>query len=95
MAEEGPRALYKGGPARVLRSSPQFGVTMVAYEQFKKLAPFPEPDTIRDAIVPTSEVVHRTRARNALRGKPLVRWFSTPPLEHRKLTKWDVPFFQL
>ncbi len=42
---------------------------MVAYEQFKKLAPFPEPDTVRDAIAPTSEVVHRTRARNALRGE--------------------------
>lgn len=26
LAEEGPRALFKGGPARVLRSSPQFGV---------------------------------------------------------------------
>lgn len=24
--EEGGRALFKGGPARVLRSSPQFGV---------------------------------------------------------------------
>jgi len=70
VAEEGPRALYKGGPARVLRSSPQFGVTMVAYEQFKKVAPFPEPDMVRDAIIPTSEAVHRTRARNALRGKP-------------------------
>lgn len=49
---------------------------MVAYEQFKKLAPFPEPDTIRDAIVPTSEVVHRTRARNALRGKSATGWIT-------------------
>lgn len=31
-AEEGFSALFKGGPARVLRSSPQFGVTLVAYE---------------------------------------------------------------
>lgn len=32
MAEEGPRAFFKGSLARVLRSSPQFGATMVAYE---------------------------------------------------------------
>lgn len=32
MAEEGPRALFKGSLARVLRSSPQFGATLVAYE---------------------------------------------------------------
>ena len=34
-AEEGFGALFKGGPARVLRSSPQFGVTLVAYEVCK------------------------------------------------------------
>ncbi len=34
--EEGFRALYKGGPARVLRSSPQFGFTLLAYEELKK-----------------------------------------------------------
>ncbi len=27
--EEGFRALFKGGPARVLRSSPQFGFTLL------------------------------------------------------------------
>ena len=27
--EEGFRALYKGGPARVIRSSPQFGCTLL------------------------------------------------------------------
>lgn len=32
MAEEGPRAFLKGSLARVLRSSPQFGATLVAYE---------------------------------------------------------------
>lgn len=36
--EEGFRALFKGGPARVLRSSPQFGFTLLAYEQLKVLA---------------------------------------------------------
>lgn len=37
--EEGPRALFKGGPARILRSSPQFGVTLVSYEFLQKLLP--------------------------------------------------------
>lgn len=30
--EEGFKALFKGGPARVFRSSPQFAVTLAAYE---------------------------------------------------------------
>jgi solute carrier family 25 aspartate/glutamate transporter 12/13 len=32
MADEGPKAFFKGSMARVLRSSPQFGATLVAYE---------------------------------------------------------------
>ena len=32
LREEGPRALFKGGPARIFRSSPQFGATLAAYE---------------------------------------------------------------
>jgi hypothetical protein len=37
--EEGVAALFKGGPARVLRSSPQFGVTLVAYETLQNVFP--------------------------------------------------------
>ena len=32
VAAEGPAALYKGALMRVMRSSPQFGVTLVSYE---------------------------------------------------------------
>jgi solute carrier family 25 (mitochondrial aspartate/glutamate transporter), member 12/13 len=32
MKEEGPRAFFKGGLARIFRSSPQFGVTLASYE---------------------------------------------------------------
>lgn len=39
--EEGFSALFKGGPARIFRSSPQFGVTLMAYELFKDMVPFP------------------------------------------------------
>ncbi|KAL5285325.1 SLC25A12 family protein [Megaselia abdita] len=37
MVEEGPRAFWKGTAARVLRSSPQFGVTLVTYEIMQRL----------------------------------------------------------
>ena len=36
--EEGFKAFYKGGPARVIRSSPQFGFTLVAYEYLHKVS---------------------------------------------------------
>lgn len=35
--EEGFKALFKGGPARIIRSSPQFGFTLVAYEYLHKV----------------------------------------------------------
>ncbi|XP_062125955.1 calcium-binding mitochondrial carrier protein Aralar1 isoform X2 [Drosophila sulfurigaster albostrigata] len=37
MAEEGPRAFWKGTAARVCRSSPQFGVTLFTYELLQRL----------------------------------------------------------
>lgn len=37
MREEGPRAFWKGTIARVFRSSPQFGVTLVSYELLQRL----------------------------------------------------------
>ena len=40
MREEGPKAFFKGGPARVLRSSPQFGVTLAVYELLQTSFPF-------------------------------------------------------
>lgn len=36
MAEEGPKAFWKGTVARVCRSSPQFGVTLVTYELLQR-----------------------------------------------------------
>ncbi|KAM0756682.1 mitochondrial inner membrane protein [Meredithblackwellia eburnea MCA 4105] len=67
LKEEGFRALYKGGPARVLRSSPQFGVTLVAYENLKKAFPFPGPEASITDILPVQEDLSRVRARNALK----------------------------
>ena len=39
--EEGFKAFFKGGPARILRSSPQFGFTLAAYEVLSTLLPMP------------------------------------------------------
>lgn len=39
--EEGFRAFFKGGPARIFRSSPQFGFTLAAYEVLQSLIPYP------------------------------------------------------
>lgn len=39
--EEGFKAFFKGGPARILRSSPQFGFTLAAYEVLQNLLPMP------------------------------------------------------
>lgn len=39
--QEGFRAFFKGGPARILRSSPQFGFTLAGYELLQKLLPLP------------------------------------------------------
>jgi solute carrier family 25 (mitochondrial aspartate/glutamate transporter), member 12/13 len=39
--EEGFRAFFKGGPARIMRSSPQFGFTLAAYEVLQNLLPLP------------------------------------------------------
>jgi solute carrier family 25 aspartate/glutamate transporter 12/13 len=39
--EEGFKAFFKGGPARILRSSPQFGFTLAAYEVLQSLLPLP------------------------------------------------------
>lgn len=39
--QEGFKAFFKGGPARVLRSSPQFGFTLAGYEVLQKMLPLP------------------------------------------------------
>lgn len=71
LAEEGPRALFKGSLARVLRSSPQFGATLVAYEYLQALLPYPfegNGDEGRDAEGGRPwEDPARQHARNAMK----------------------------
>lgn len=40
MRDEGPTAFFKGGIARVVRSSPQFGFTLLSYELIQRFVPF-------------------------------------------------------
>ena len=40
-AQEGFRAFFKGGPARIMRSSPQFGFTLAGYEVLQNMLPMP------------------------------------------------------
>ena len=43
--EEGFKAFFKGGPARIMRSSPQFGFTLAGYEVLQGLLPLPGGET--------------------------------------------------
>lgn len=70
--EEGFRAFFKGGPARVLRSSPQFGCTLAAYEFLHRMIPLPgHGKTEAGHATPTAAAPEPTvkylRSRNALK----------------------------
>jgi len=68
--EEGFGALFKGGPARILRSSPQFGFTLLAYEYLHKYLPYPwedKPPQVQTVLTSRQEDMSRIRARNALK----------------------------
>jgi solute carrier family 25 aspartate/glutamate transporter 12/13 len=45
LKEEGFKAFFKGGPARIMRSSPQFGFTLAGYEVLQGLLPLPGSQT--------------------------------------------------
>ncbi|EFX01228.1 mitochondrial carrier protein [Grosmannia clavigera kw1407] len=71
--EEGFKAFFKGGPARILRSSPQFGFTLAAYEVLQTHLPYPGQSNKKNkelllsgagAVDASSPVI---RSRNALR----------------------------
>ncbi|TFK56855.1 mitochondrial carrier [Heliocybe sulcata] len=68
--EEGFRAFFKGGPARILRSSPQFGFTLLAYEYLQKFLPYPggqQTKAVETLLTSKPEDMSKIRARNALK----------------------------
>ncbi|KAI1138889.1 mitochondrial carrier [Hypoxylon sp. FL0543] len=77
MKEEGFRAFFKGGPARILRSSPQFGFTLAAYEVLQSILPFPgksKPEQVHTGVADVVGTIKEkdiatphARSRNALK----------------------------
>ncbi|KAK9458717.1 mitochondrial carrier domain-containing protein [Lipomyces oligophaga] len=74
MREEGFKAFFKGGPARIFRSSPQFGCTLAAYEFLQSLLPYHASGTTEAGhSVPSGQqrpVLHNVdfiRSRNAMK----------------------------
>ncbi|PVZ99974.1 hypothetical protein BB558_003997 [Smittium angustum] len=71
-AEEGLSAFMKGGVQRILRSSPQFGVTLLCYELFHKYLPLPDKvlgkDTSKEKVeLKSSESIGLLKAEKTLR----------------------------
>ena len=64
MKEEGFRAFFKGGPARIIRSSPQFGFTLAAYEVLQSVLPFPGKSKQEQVHTGVAEVVDTMREKD-------------------------------
>ncbi|KAF2264329.1 calcium-binding mitochondrial carrier protein-like protein Aralar1 [Lojkania enalia] len=74
--QEGFKAFFKGGPARIMRSSPQFGFTLAGYEVLQRAFPMPghaEEDGPRGHVEPGLGLAEAKaplpylRSRNALK----------------------------
>lgn len=69
--EEGFRAFFKGGPARILRSSPQFGFTLAGYELLQNLLPL--PGTAEHELGPRGSLEPATGLQEATAPLPYLR----------------------
>jgi solute carrier family 25 aspartate/glutamate transporter 12/13 len=67
-AEEGFKAFFKGGPARILRSSPQFGVTLTVYELLHQIVPLPGHGAQPTTTSPLPPSIQSVEQRTALRS---------------------------
>lgn len=72
-AEEGFRAFFKGGPARIMRSSPQFGFTLAAYELLGKAFPYPGSEGADAAASVTGHVEPGVGLQEAKAPLPYLR----------------------
>jgi solute carrier family 25 aspartate/glutamate transporter 12/13 len=93
--QEGFKAFFKGGPARILRSSPQFGFTLAGYEVLQNLFPLSgnkeDPTLIQPAALTESKApLPYLRSRNALKIlMDLDEGFGIPKIP--KGQNWTVP----
>ncbi|RIA93646.1 mitochondrial carrier [Glomus cerebriforme] len=68
LSEEGFKAFFKGGPARVFRSSPQFGTTLMVYELLQRTFPWnAEEGKIEKAASTDTGDLGCLKSRNALK----------------------------
>ncbi|CAG8714964.1 5568_t:CDS:2, partial [Racocetra fulgida] len=62
LREEGLKAFFKGGPARVFRSSPQFGTTLMVYELLQRWLPWSSSEEqvgkVVSAVTDTGDLGH-------------------------------------
>ncbi|KAG0332141.1 mitochondrial aspartate-glutamate transporter agc1 [Podila horticola] len=67
--EEGFRAFFKGGPARIFRSSPQFGTTLMVYEMLQRAFPFGGAAEVAHATLAhvTNDDLSYLQSKNALK----------------------------
>ncbi|CAO2657377.1 Nn.00g035030.m01.CDS01 [Neocucurbitaria sp. VM-36] len=71
--EEGFKAFFKGGPARIMRSSPQFGFTLAGYEVLQRALPMPGGAHTESSLEPSVGLEEAKaplpylRSRNALK----------------------------
>ncbi|CAG8470907.1 13976_t:CDS:2 [Funneliformis mosseae] len=70
-AEEGFKAFFKGGPARVFRSSPQFGTTLMVYELLQRWFPWNATEEkvgkVVSNVTETGDLGGYLKSRNALK----------------------------
>lgn len=78
--DEGAKAFFKGGPARVVRSSPQFGVTLLSYEllqrtfkidfnQMKTIKTQEKQSQLSEAIKMMTDVGYKFGLNNSIAAK--------------------------
>lgn len=70
LKEEGFKAFFKGGPARIMRSSPQFGFTLAGYELLQGLLPLPGES---DEVGPRGSTEPATGLQSAQAPLPYLR----------------------
>lgn len=71
--EEGFKAFFKGGPARILRSSPQFGFTLAGYEVLQSLLPMPGEHSAEKELGPRGSIEPATGLQEAKAPLPYLR----------------------
>lgn len=71
--EEGFTAFFKGGPARIMRSSPQFGFTLAMYEVLQTALPMPGSAAKDKTHASMSDTLSTVSTAGSLDSSPYTR----------------------